>query len=86
MESDKLHKIAFLGLFTLLAAVPVLQSCDDDEKQKAVDLRYRVEDSYLLPADGTTDELSVTFQVKWHTSHLCFLRIFPMDRLISPGK
>ena len=64
MKSDKLHKIAFLGLFTLLAAVPVLQSCDDDEKQKAVDLRYRVEDSYLLPADGTTDELSVTFQVK----------------------
>ena len=56
MKSDKLHKIAFLGLFTLLAAVPVLQSCDDDEKQKAVDLRYRVEDSYLLPADGTTDE------------------------------
>ena len=47
MKSDKLHKIAFLGLFTLLAAVPVLQSCDDDEKQKAVDLRYRVEDSYL---------------------------------------
>ena len=46
MKSDKLHKIAFLGLFTLLAAVPVLQSCDDDEKQKAVDLRYRVEDSY----------------------------------------
>ena len=56
MKSDKLHKIAFLGLFTLLAAVPVLQSCDDDEKQKAVDLRYRVEDSYLLPADGTTAE------------------------------
>ncbi len=25
MKSDKLHKIAFLGLFTLLAAVPVLQ-------------------------------------------------------------
>ena len=34
MKSDKLHKIAFLGLFTLLAAVPVLQSCDDDEKQR----------------------------------------------------
>ena len=65
MKSDKLHKIAFLGLFTLLAAVPVLQSCDDDEKQKAVDLRYRVEDSYLLPADGTTDELSVTFHGKY---------------------
>ena len=27
MKSDKLHKIAFLGLFTLLAAVPVLQTC-----------------------------------------------------------
>ena len=66
MKSDKLHKIAFLGLglFTLLAAAPMLQGCDDDEKQKAVDLRYRVNDSYLLPASGTTDELSVTFQVK----------------------
>ena len=72
MKSDKLHKIAFLGLFTLLAAVPVLQSCDDDEKQKAVDLRYRVEDSYLLPADGTTDELSVTFQVKTKVTGMPF--------------
>lgn len=39
--------ITGISLATLLPAFSLLQSCDDSEAEKWVDLRYRVEDSYL---------------------------------------
>lgn len=48
--------------FALLSVFPLLQSCkDEDESTKWVDLRYRVEDSYLLEAKNPE---SISFQVK----------------------
>lgn len=60
------HKIAFsvLSLFTLSATF-WLQGCKDEEQSNWVDLRYRVEDSYVLPHHATeTEGLSITFKVK----------------------
>ena len=74
-----LNKIAFWGLslMTVLSAAPVLQGCsDDDEQMKWVDLRYRVEDSYLLEAKNpetvsfvvsSTDTWNVFGAYDWHT-------------------
>lgn len=45
--------IILLSLFT--------QSCQDDEAMKWVDLRYKADDSYTIPADGTQ---TVNIQVK----------------------
>ena len=59
-----IHKITFLSLslFTLLTASSLLQSCQsDDEAMKSVDLRYRVEDSYLREAKNPEP---ISFQVK----------------------
>ena len=42
--------ITGISLATLLPAFSLLQSCDDSEAEKWVDLRYRVEDSYLVEA------------------------------------
>ena len=74
-----LNKIACWGLslMTILSAAPVLQGCnDDDEEMKWVDLRYRVEDSYLLEAKNpetisflvsSTDPWEVFGAYDWHT-------------------
>ena len=43
--------ITGISLATLLPAFSLLQSCDDSEAEKWVDLRYRVEDSYLVEAN-----------------------------------
>ncbi len=49
-------------LFIFLVTFPLFQSCKDDEAEKWVDLRYRVEqDAYTVKADGTEQ---VSFQVK----------------------
>ena len=59
-----IHKIAFLSfsLCTLISASWLLQSCNnDDEAMKSVDLRYRVEDSYLREARNPEP---ISFQVK----------------------
>lgn len=42
--------ITGISLATLLPAFSLLQGCDDSEAEKWVDLRYRVEDSYLVEA------------------------------------
>ena len=46
--------ITGISLATLLPAFSLLQSCDDSEAEKWVDLRYRVEDSYLVEATHST--------------------------------
>lgn len=53
--------ITGISLATLLPAFSLLQSCDDSEAEKWVDLRYRVEDSYLVEAKNPEP---VSFQVK----------------------
>lgn len=58
------NRITLLGLscLTLLSASLLLQSCkDDDEAKKWVDLRYRVEESYLIEAKNPEP---VSFNVK----------------------
>ena len=74
-----MNKITFgcLSLVAGLFAAPVLQGCsDDDETMKWVDLRYRVEDSYLLEAKNpetvsflvsSTDPWEVFGTSDWHT-------------------
>lgn len=57
-------KITLLGLsgLMLLSASSMLQSCqDEDEAMKWVDLRYRVEDSYLVEAKNPE---AISFKVK----------------------
>lgn len=59
-----INKITLLGLSCLMlfSASSLLQSCkDDDEAKKWVDLRYRVEESYLVEAKNPEP---VSFQVK----------------------
>lgn len=58
-----IHKITFwtFSFFALLTTSSLLQSCEDDEATKWVDLRYRVEDSYLVEASNPE---SFSFQVK----------------------
>lgn len=59
-----IQRIALLSfsLFTLASTSTMMQSCkDDDEAMKWVDLRYRVEDSYLREAKNPEP---VTFLVK----------------------
>ena len=53
--------ITGISLATLLPAFSLLQGCDDSEAEKWVDLRYRVEDSYLVEAKNPEP---VSFQVK----------------------
>lgn len=48
-------------LFTFLITFPLFQSCNDDEAEKWVDLRYKVEDSYLVEAKNPEP---FSFQVK----------------------
>lgn len=57
-----IHKILHFSSLALLSVLPLLQSCDDDKKEsKWVDLRYRVENSYLLEAQNPAP---ISFQVK----------------------
>lgn len=59
-----IHKIALwvIIFFTSLITVQLFQSCSDkDEVMKSVDLRYRVEDSYLVEAKNPE---SISFEVK----------------------
>ena len=58
-----INKLMLLGIscFTLLAASTVLQGCKEDEAMKWVDLRYRVEDSYLVEAKNPE---TISFKVK----------------------
>ena len=56
------QSIASSIFFVAFVTTPLLHSCKDDEAQKWVDLRYRVEqDAYTIDAKGTQ---TVTFQVK----------------------
>ena len=56
------NKIIHFYLLTLLFIPLLLNSCnEEDEGMKWVDLRYRVEDSYLIEAK---DPAPITFQVK----------------------
>lgn len=53
-----------VALLSLLAAFG-LQGCQDEEQSKWVDLRYRVDDAYIVPHHATeTEDLSVSFLVK----------------------
>ena len=49
--------ITGISLTTLLPAFSLLQSCDDSEAEKWVDLRYRVEDSIWLKRKSGTSLL-----------------------------
>lgn len=62
--------------FALFFTAPLLQSCHDEEAEKWVDLRYRVEDSYLLEAHNpekvsfvvkSTDPWEVFGKYDWYT-------------------
>src|SRR5690606_23314496 len=56
------YKIIHFYLLMLLFTTLILNSCNEEaEAMKWVDLRYRVEDSYLLEAK---EPALVTFQVK----------------------
>ena len=56
------QSIASSIFFVAFVTTPLLHSCKDDEAQKWVDLRYRVEqDAYTIDAKGTQ---TITFQVK----------------------
>ncbi|MFA7140528.1 MAG: BACON domain-containing protein [Proteiniphilum sp.] len=73
------HKIAFscFSFFTLLSALSLLNSCKDEAgPMKWVDLRYRVEDAYLLEAGNpapfsflvkSTDPWEVFGRDDWYT-------------------
>lgn len=74
-----IHKITFLSfcIFTLLSASFSLQSCGDDDGTKWVDLRYRVEDAYLVEAANpepfsflvkSTDPWEVFGKYDWYTT------------------
>lgn len=75
--SIKQSIITGFSCFTLFSALSLLQSCkDDDEAMKWVDLRYRVEDSYLLEAKNpepvsfpvkSTDPWEVFGKYDWYT-------------------
>jgi hypothetical protein len=66
-----------LSYFTLLVVLPLLQSCkSEDEAIEWVDLRYKVEDSYLVDAKQvekvsfqvkSTDSWEVFGKYDWHT-------------------
>lgn len=68
--------IKSISLAALLPAFSLLQSCNDDEAEKWVDLRYRVEDSYLVEAKNpepfsfqvkSTDPWEVFGKYDWYT-------------------
>lgn len=50
-----------ISFFAFLLTSSLLQSCKEDEAMKWVDLRYRVEDSYLVEAKAPE---TITFKVK----------------------
>lgn len=59
-----INKTMLIGLscLTLFSASPLLQSCkDEDEALKSVDLRYKVEESYLVEAKSPE---AISFKVK----------------------
>ena len=49
-----IHKAIYwaLPLLTLPTTGLLLQSCEEDKAEKWVDLRYRVEDSYVIQASN----------------------------------
>lgn len=72
-----IYKLLYFSFLALLSTSPFLQSCNDEEEAKKwVDLRYRVNDSYLVEAK---DPAPISFKVKstslwevfgkydWHT-------------------
>ena len=65
-----------VSLLVCFGSMPILQSCQDDEAIKSVDLRYRVEDSYILEAKNpetislvvkSTDKWEVFGKYDWNT-------------------
>ncbi len=75
MKPD-IHKLLHFSFLTLLSALPLLQSCDEDKKDSDwVDLRYRVEDSYSVEAKNpepisflvkSTKPWEVSGKYDWH--------------------